>query len=64
MNADPVPMILTASFVLGGMLLIAVLVILWLNGSLQAAHERLKQLAEENRALKETARAPKGWTHG
>lgn len=64
MNADHLPMILSASFVLGGMLLIAVLVILWLNGSLQAAHERLRQLAEENRVLKETARAPKGWTHG
>lgn len=64
MNSDPIPMILSASFVLGGMLLIAVLVILWLNGSLQAAHERLRQLAEENRALKENARDPKGWTHG
>lgn len=62
MNADPT--LLRLVFVLFGCLAFAVFLLFLMNGSVQRLRSRLQQLAEENRALKETARAPKGWTHG
>lgn len=78
MTADSIPLILSASFALAGMLAIAVLVILWQGRSLKDVRARLsetykearryldevRRLQDENDAIQKTARGPRSWTHG